>query len=94
MAISSLLRLGEWVKVFNDTFLHCLSCFDLRLLTTPLVSSTFYFNSISVLSSCRSVSLFGDTGILGENHRHVASHCKDVSHQVVSSTYCHERDSN
>jgi len=60
---------------------------------TPLVSSTFSFNSISVLS-CRSVLLFGETGVLGENHRPVASRWKNVSYKIVSSTSCHERDSN
>jgi hypothetical protein len=53
--------------------LHCPSCFDLQLLLTPLVSSTFSFNSISVIS-CRSVLLFGETGVLGEDYRPVAIH--------------------
>jgi len=42
---------------------------------TTLVSSTFSFNSISVIS-CRSVLLFGETGVLGEDHRPVAIHRK------------------
>jgi hypothetical protein len=49
--------LGEWVKVFNDTFCIVHPAFDLQLLLTPLVSSTFSFNSISVIY-CRSVLLF------------------------------------
>ena len=35
-----------------------------------------------------------ETGVLGEIHRPVASHWQAVSHNVVSSTYHHERDSN
>ena len=73
MSIIWLCRLGEWVKVFNDNVVHCPSCFDLQLLLTPLVSSTFSFNSISVISS-RSVLLFGETGVLGEDYRPVAIH--------------------
>jgi hypothetical protein len=30
----------------------------------------------------------------GENHRSVASYCQSLSHNVVSSTPRHERDSN
>jgi hypothetical protein len=37
---------------------------------TPLVSSSFSLNSISVIS-CRSVLLFAETGVLGEDHRPV-----------------------
>ena len=33
------------------------------------------------------------TEIPGENHRPVASHGQTLSHNVVSSTPCHERDS-
>jgi hypothetical protein len=40
---------------------------------TPLVSSTFSFNSIYVIS-CRLVLLFGGTEVLGEDHRPVAIH--------------------
>ena len=72
MSIISLSRLGEWVKIFNDTFciVH-VSCFDLQLLMTPLVYSTFSFISISVIS-CRSVLIFGETGVIGGDHRPVA----------------------
>ena len=73
MSIISLCRLGEWVKVFNDTFCIVHPGFDLQLLMTPLVSSTFSFNSIYVIS-CRLVLLFGETGVLGEDHRPVAIH--------------------
>ena len=51
------------------------------------------FNNISVIS-WRSVLLVEETGIPGENHRPVASHRKTLSHNVVSSTPRHERDSN
>jgi hypothetical protein len=37
--------------------------------------------------------LMEETGVPGENHRPVVSHCQTLSHNVVSSTPCHERDS-
>ena len=41
------------------------------------------FNNII---SWRSVLLVKETGVPGENHRPVASHCQTLSHNVVSST--------
>jgi len=47
------------------------------------------FNNISVIS-WRSVVLFvEETGVHCENHRPVASHRQNVSHNVVSSTPRH-----
>jgi hypothetical protein len=51
------------------------------------------FNNISVIS-WRSVLLVEETAVPGENHRPVASHRQILSHNVVSSTPRHERDSN
>ena len=34
-----------------------------------------------------------ETGVPGENHRSVASHWQHLSHNVISSTHPHERDS-
>ena len=71
MSIISLCRLGEWVKVFNDTF-----CIVHPALTYNFCWPHWYlqlFNSISVIS-CRSVLLFGETGVLGEDYRPVAIH--------------------
>jgi hypothetical protein len=51
------------------------------------------FNNISVMS-WRSALLVEETGIRGENHRPVASYWQSLSHNVVSSTLRHERDSN
>ena len=51
------------------------------------------FNNISVKLG-RSVLLVGETGVLGENNRPVASHSQTLSHNVVSSTRRHERGSN
>ena len=42
------------------------------------------FNNISVISG-RSVLLFEEIGVPGENHRPVASHWQTLSHNVVSS---------
>ena len=46
-------------------------------------------NNISVIS-WKSVLLVEETGVPRENHRPVASHCQTLSHNVVSSTLCHE----
>ena len=51
------------------------------------------FNNISVIS-WRSVLLEEETGVPGDNHRHVASHRQTLSHNVVSSTPRHARGSN
>jgi hypothetical protein len=51
------------------------------------------FNNISVIS-WRSVLLVEETGVPGENHQPVASHSQILSHNVISSTPCHERDPN
>ena len=48
------------------------------------------FNNISVIS-WRSVLL---VEVPGENHRPVPSHGQTLSHNVVSSTPCHEQGSN
>ena len=51
------------------------------------------FSSISVIS-CRSMLLVEETGVPRENHRPVVSYCETLSHNVVSSTPRHVRDSN
>jgi hypothetical protein len=50
------------------------------------------FNNISVIS-WRLILLVEDTGIPRENRRPVASYWQTLSHNVVSSTPRHERDS-
>ena len=42
----------------------------------------------------RAVLLMGKTEVPEENHRPVASHWQTLSHNAVSSTPRHERDSN
>ena len=54
---------------------------------------TSTFNNISVISWW-SVLLVEETGVPGENNRPIASHWQTLSHNVLSSTPCHERDSN
>ena len=56
-----------------------------------VLTATFY--NISVIS-WRSVLLVGETGVPGENHGPVASHCQTLSHNVVSSTPRPGQDSN
>jgi hypothetical protein len=50
------------------------------------------FKNISVIS-WQSVLLVDETAVPRENHQHVTSHCKTLSHNVVSSTPHHERGS-
>ena len=52
------------------------------------------FNNILVISWRSAVFLVKESGVLGENHRPVASHWQTLSHNVVSSTSRHERGSN
>jgi len=49
-------------------------------------------NNISVIL-WRSVLLVGETGAPGENYRPAAPHRQTLSHNVISSTHRHERDS-
>jgi len=35
-----------------------------------------------------------ETGVPGENHRHAARHWQTLSHNAISNTPRHERDSN
>ena len=51
------------------------------------------FNNISFIS-WRSDLLVEEIRVPGENHRSVASQWQTLSHNVVSSTYHHERGSN
>jgi hypothetical protein len=51
------------------------------------------FNNILAIS-WRPVLLVEETGVLRENHGPVTSHRQTLSHNVVSSTPRHERDSN
>jgi hypothetical protein len=51
------------------------------------------FNNISVIWWW-SVLLVEETGVPGEIHRPVVSHRQTLSHNVVSSTPCHERGYN
>ena len=44
--------------------------------------------------SWRSVLLMEERGVPRENHQPIASHWQTVSHNVVSSTHRHERNSN
>jgi len=51
------------------------------------------FNTISVIS-WQSVLLVEETGVPREKHRPAISHWQTLSHNVVSSTPCHDRGSN
>jgi len=51
------------------------------------------FKNFSAISRW-SVLLVEETGVPGENHRPVTNHWQTLSHNVVSTTPRHERDSN
>ena len=50
-------------------------------------------NNISVIS-WQSVLLVEEIGVPEENQKPAASHRQTLSHKIVSSTPCHEQDSN
>jgi hypothetical protein len=50
-------------------------------------------NNISVIS-WQSVLLVEEIGVPEENQKPAASHWQTLSHKIVSSTPCHEQDSN
>ena len=54
---------------------------------------TVVLNNISAIS-WRSVLLVEETGVGEDNHRPAASHSQILSHNVLSSTLRHKRDSN
>jgi len=57
--------------------------YGIRIRVVVLIAT---FNNISVISE-RSVLLVEETGVSGQNHRLVARHWHNLSHNVVSSTY-------
>jgi len=57
-----------------------------------MVFNATYNNNLVI--SWRSVLLVEEVGVTGENHGSAASHLQILSHNVVSSTPRHERDSN
>ena len=77
-------------------FIHCCRSpyYDIgHNIWVRVMASNAYFNNISVMS-WRSVLLVEETEGPGENHRPDASHWQTLSHNVVSSTFCHEQGSN
>ena len=72
------------------SFIHIIETGSVRD-RVMVLSATF--NNISAIS-WRAVLLVEEAGVSGENHRPVASHWQILSHNVVSSTSRHQRDSN
>jgi hypothetical protein len=71
----------------------CIGLVSVKCLYIRFVVFNATFNNISVIS-WRSAFLVEETGVPGENHRPVVSHCLTLSHNIVSSTPRHERGSN
>jgi hypothetical protein len=72
-----------WIVVYSE------NSFD-GLVWLMVFNTTF--NNISAIS-WRSVLLLGETAVPGENRRSVASDWQTLSHNIVSSTPHHERNS-
>ena len=70
-----------------------MSCIAKQLIVAWFMVFNATFISISVISWLSGL-LVEKTGVPGESHRPVASHCQTISHNVVSSTPRHERASN
>jgi hypothetical protein len=83
------------LKDINEIYIrhsYYLNCICLKYGVRVMVFNAT-FNNILVIS-WRSVLLVEETGEPGENHWPVTSHWQTLSHNVVSSTPRHERDSN
>jgi hypothetical protein len=67
----------------------------LRSFTYGLLGFMVFSATLNLISaiSWRSVWLVEEIGVPNENQRPAASHWQTLSHNVVSSTPCHERDS-
>ena len=92
LLISCLMYSAIWLSLYQYVSLYrragvLIQYTGLRLLFNAT------FSNISAISG-RSVLLVGETGVPGENHRPTVSHWRTLSHNVVSSTPRHERDSN
>ena len=72
---------------------HSLQCWKWCKSRVRVMVFKATLNNVSVIS-WQSVLLVEETGVFGENHRPVASHWQTFSHNIVSSTPCHEQDSN
>ena len=75
------------IKLSNLKIPFYSPCFELQ------GDCTQTWNYISILS-WQSVLLVEESGVSGENHKSVTGHWQTLSHNVVSSTLHHERDSN
>jgi hypothetical protein len=86
----------QFIYLFIYSFIHLFIYLSIHLLKPQnvlyglwFIAFNATFNNISVIS-WRSVLLVEETGVPGENHRSVASHWQNLSHNVVSL----KRDSN
>ena len=76
-----------WLFCFSQFNIYHVFFFSVR---SMVFNATF--NNISAIS-WRSVFLWKENGVSGENHRPTASHWQILSHNVVSSTPRHEWNS-
>ena len=81
-----------WNTAHNNDPRVALSRESVLWLRVEVMVSNATFNNISFISWW-SVLLVEETGIPGKNHRPAASHWQALSHNIVSSTPLHERDS-
>ena len=73
-----------------DGILFCYTSWQVSLIW--IIVRVMVFNA--TFNNIRSVLLVEEGGVHGENHWPAASHWQTLSHNVVSSTPHHERDSN
>ena len=88
------LKTEAWTRVLRKGSISCSTCGTRHVtFVNPLTSHKWGKHNISVIS-WRSVLLVEETGEPVKNNRPVTSHWQTLSHNVVSSTTRHERDSN
>ena len=81
-----------WARAYLNTNMKCIKDIAQRLARNYM--NKFMASVLNVTFNNMSVLLAEETGVLEENHRPVANHWQTLSHNVVSSTPGHERDSN
>jgi hypothetical protein len=81
----------KWQNFISKLFVFSVIDYSIYRVRVWLLNTTF--NNISVIL-WQSVLLVEEIGVLGKTHRPAVSHWQILSHNVVSSTPRHERDSN
>ena len=78
--------LGTPVSYTNKAYRHDITEILLKATLNTIALTLFRQSGIFVIF-CRSVLFFGETGVLGENHRPVAIHLKNVSYKAADTDF-------